>query len=127
MLADFSRKKCAQKLDNGPTFKDFNQSPCNFCPRALNRPVFSPGDLASWVQDPQPLIESIFDTIESVLASRRETVDSNSRNGMFTAEMIYIYIYYYIIIYIYGMYMDVYGCKWMYGCMDMGQNMSKPW
>ena len=24
------------------------------------------GDLASWVQDPQPLIESIFDTIESV-------------------------------------------------------------
>ena len=99
MLADFSRKNAPKNWTLAQLSRISTNHHVIFVPnRALSRPVFSPGDLASWVQDPQPLIESIFDTIESVLASRRETVDSNSRNGMFTAEMIYIYIELYIYI-----------------------------
>ena len=49
-------------------YHDFRKHPYGkISPRCEN----SPGDLASWIQDPQPLIESIFDTIESVGAPGR--------------------------------------------------------
>ena len=57
-------------MENPVTMDDLGGKPTIFgniqygkiSPRCEN----SPGDLASWIQDPQPLIESIFDTIESV-------------------------------------------------------------